>query len=779
MSGFVPACLQYYRITGVRSSEVTAASRQGLRPTHNVGHVCTAVDICGMTRLCLVWLALVGWAVAASYATDDEFASPTPQAWQELLRAQGDTIERLERRLAALENAQSIARQGPPGEPAAPRRSLTEEPTAAAPSTSALVRSYPARRNVEESRLDALEDVAAQIRGLDLLSNHRSADTAFLMVCFVFTLMMTLPGLALFYGGLVRVQNVLAIVMQTFCIACLITILWVAFGYSLSFSKGNGIYGGSSNFWLSSVNTTTTHVTAPTVPEPIFVLFQLSFAIITPAVICGSFADRMRLGPMLLFMAIWHLLVYCPLAHMSWTEGGALHKLGVLDYAGGNVVHIAAGFSGLVASLVIGQRKGFGREAFAAHNMLLSVMGASLLWIGWLSFNAGPAYSAGPAAAQAALNSHLGAATGSMSWMSTEWVLNRRPSVFGIISGALAGLIAVTPGAGYMEHTGAFVASFVSGALCYWTCQLKHVFAFDDALDAFGIHGPAAVVGGIAVGFFANSDVSGNPDIKGCFHGNCRLLGLQLAGILICVTWSTVATFVILKIIDAIFPLRVDEMAEVMGLDLVTHGVQLGSPSNNPSQSGNIGSQDDWLQREIQESQHPDHVTDDWHQEQSKHSASQDVSRCQDGEGPRGITVENDAKAEKTDIGAQMPQSSLRLAEVTALDMQRGVPVHQDPAEPTHGESVSVLTEDGVTRAPDNIYGRLLTGLDGQAHSAPGLVRGGEPGQAAPMRHGQGSPAMGHERGALQSGQAWPNSVQLGQGWRGRFDMNSEEYGDA
>ena len=251
MSGFVPACLQYYRITGVRSSEVTAASRQGLRPTHNVGHVCTAVDICGMTRLCLVWLALVGWAVAASYATDDEFASPTPQAWQELLRAQGDTIERLERRLAALENAQSIARQGPPGEPAAPRRSLTEEPTAAAPSTSVLVRSYPARRNVEESRLDALEDVAAQIRGLDLLSNHRSADTAFLMVCFVFTLMMTLPGLALFYGGLVRVQNVLAIVMQTFCIACLITILWVAFGYSLSFSKGNGVYGGTRNFWLS------------------------------------------------------------------------------------------------------------------------------------------------------------------------------------------------------------------------------------------------------------------------------------------------------------------------------------------------------------------------------------------------------------------------------------------------------------------------------------------------------------------------------------------------
>ena len=449
------------------------------------------------------------------------------------------------------------------------------------------------------------EDVRDVMRslGMDRSVKFDSGDCAFLLTCFIFTMMMTLPGLALFYGGLVRVQNVLSIVMQTFSIACLITVLWIAFGYSLCFSPGgNGLYGDHRNFWLLNVKMDSFHPDFPHVPEASFVLFQLSFAILTPALICGSFADRMRLGPMLVFMALWHLLVYCPMAHSMWTKFGFLHQLGILDFSGGNVVHVAAGFSGLVSSIVVGKRRGFGRDSFTAHNKLLSVMGASMLWVGWLSFNSGNTTRVGPQAAQAQLNTHVGAACGSLAWMFSEWVLKRRPSVFGIISGALAGLIAITPGAGFIDITGAVVSGAGAGALCYWTCQLKYLLSFDDALDSFGIHGPAAIWGGMMVGFFAQKEIGGT---DGCFYGNCRQLALQLLGIVVSILWSSIATFIILKVVDTFMGLRVDESAEMLGLDMVMHGEKLGASSVSNSRSGHVPGQTDWLQQEIEESLHP------------------------------------------------------------------------------------------------------------------------------------------------------------------------------
>jgi len=509
-----------------------------------------------------------------------------------------------------------------------------------------------------ESRISALEkrllsvnttqmifdmNAIKRIVGDDLgqIPQFDPADCSFMMMCFVFCFMMTLPGLALFYGGLVRVTNVLSIVMQTFCIACLITLLWVIIGYSLSFSPGSPLYGDARNFWLQNVTRTSYHELAPKVPEAVFVLFQLSFAIITPAVICGSFADRMRLAPMLVFMTLWHLLVYCPMVHSMWTHQGFLYRMGILDFAGGNVVHVAAGFSGLVSSLVVGKRKGFaqGKTKFAAHNMLLSVMGASILWVGWFSFNAGTAGQVGAQAAQAVLNTHIGASTGSLAWMSTEWVLRRRPSVFAIISGALAGLIAVTPGAGYMDHTGAFVAGFGAGALCYWTCQLKDILMFDDALDAFGIHGPAAIYGGIVVGFFANDEIGGTGDddhpIRGCLFGNCRQVGLQILGIVVSIAWSSVITFVILKAVDAAMGLRVDESAELIGLDIVQHGEKLGTASNNVSQSGMPQSEDDWHQQEINASQRMRREdAEDWHRSTYSDEDAKSSRRSMSEEGP-------------------------------------------------------------------------------------------------------------------------------------------------
>lgn len=425
----------------------------------------------------------------------------------------------------------------------------------------------------QESQDLAMQDTVQGI--VSSLENPMdTGEMAFMFNCIMNMLMMTIPGLALFYGGLVRMQNVLSTVMQSFSICCLITVLWVTVGYSLSFAEGSPVFGGSSRFWLVGMDMTHGHPLKPEVPEPVFVLFNLMFAIITPALISGAFADRMKFGPMLLFIALWHVLVYCPLAHASWHPEGFLHDHGVLDFAGGNVIHVAAGISGLVASIMVGKRIGFGLETFHAHNMLLSVLGASLLWVGWLGFNGG-SFPAGKMhlGALAMLNTQIAGATASLSWMVTEWIIRKRPSVLGIISGSLAGLVTITPGAGYVNNTGAFVFGLLAGPVCYFAAQLKHRFGFDDALDAFGIHGPGGALGGILTGLFATDKGTGSwGGPNGAFYGNARQLGLQIYGVIACGTWAAIVTYILLKVIDMVMGLRVHEDEEKAGLDMVCHG---------------------------------------------------------------------------------------------------------------------------------------------------------------------------------------------------------------
>lgn len=431
----------------------------------------------------------------------------------------------------------------------------------------------------QESQDLAMQDTVQGI--VSSLENPMdTGEMAFMFNCIMNMLMMTIPGLALFYGGLVRMQNVLSTVMQSFSICCLITVLWVTVGYSLSFAEGSPVFGGSSRFWLVGMDMTHGHPLKPEVPEPVFVLFNLMFAIITPALISGAFADRMKFGPMLLFIALWHVLVYCPLAHASWHPEGFLHDHGVLDFAGGNVIHVAAGISGLVASIMVGKRIGFGLETFHAHNMLLSVLGASLLWVGWLGFNGG-SFPAGKMhlGALAMLNTQIAGATASLSWMVTEWIIRKRPSVLGIISGSIAGLVTITPGAGFVDLTGAFVSGFLAGPFCYFSAQMKHRFGYDDALDAFGIHAPGGVLGGILTGLLATGDASNG--VKGVFYGGgWKILGLQIYGIVVSILWSCVMTYLLLKAIEMLIGLRVN-MEEENGLDMLCHGESIMPfPSN-------------------------------------------------------------------------------------------------------------------------------------------------------------------------------------------------------
>jgi len=441
-----------------------------------------------------------------------------------------------------------------------------------------------------EARLAALEtlvhNAGVQEMKQELAVMHEvmfdgqdTGTTAWLLVCSALVLLMTIPGLALFYGGLVRVQNVLSTVMQSFSIACLITVMWSAFGYSLAFSTGSPIFGDGNKFWLRNISMHHPHPLNPKIPEPLFVIYELMFAIITPALISGAFADRMRFGSMLLFMAVWHLVVYCPITHSMWMTDGFLFKAGILDFAGGNVVHIAAGCSGLMSSLVVGQRAGFGAENFQPHNILVSVLGASLLWVGWLGFNGGSAGADLKLGSVAVLNTQVAAATASMTWMITEWIIRKRPSVLGIISGSIAGLVTITPGAGFVDLTGAFVSGFLAGPFCYFSAQMKHRFGYDDALDAFGIHAPGGVLGGILTGLLATGDASNG--VKGVFYGGgWKILGLQIYGIVVSILWSCVMTYLLLKAIEMLIGLRVN-MEEENGLDMLCHGESIMPfPSN-------------------------------------------------------------------------------------------------------------------------------------------------------------------------------------------------------
>lgn len=393
-----------------------------------------------------------------------------------------------------------------------------------------------------------------------------SGDTAWMIVATAFVLMMTIPGLALFYGGMVRKKNVLAIMAQSFAICCFVSVLWMIVGYSLTFGTGNAFIGDFSKAFLSGIGI---NALSGTIPEVLFLSFQMTFAVITPALITGAFADRMKFSAMLIFSLVWVLVVYIPVAHWVW-GGGFLMNEGVLDFAGGTVVHINAGVAGLVAAIVLGKRKGYGTENMAPHNLTLSVVGAALLWVGWFGFNAGSALTAGGLAAMALLVTHIAASAAAVSWTLVEWIFRGKPSVLGIISGAVGGLVAITPAAGFVTPTGALIIGLLAGVACFWgAVWLKHKLGYDDSLDAFGVHGIGGLVGAVLTGVFAAEAIGGK---TGLLEGNGGQVVTQVYGVVATVVWCAVATFIILKVLDMIMGIRVSPEQETEGLDLAEHG---------------------------------------------------------------------------------------------------------------------------------------------------------------------------------------------------------------
>jgi len=393
-----------------------------------------------------------------------------------------------------------------------------------------------------------------------------SGDTAWMLTATALVLLMTIPGLALFYGGMVRKKNVLTMIMQSFAICCLSTVSWMIAGYSLAFSEGNMWVGGLDRLFLAGMGVESL---SGTIPESVFMTFQMTFAIITPALITGAFADRMKFSAMLVFVAIWGLVVYAPITHWVW-GGGFLGDDGVLDFAGGTVVHINAGVAGLVAALVLGRRNGLGTENMAPHNLVLSVIGAALLWVGWFGFNAGSAVAADGAAGMAMAATQIAAAAAALSWMAAEWILRGKPSVLGIISGAVGGLVAITPASGFVDPRGALIIGLVAGIACFWGATgMKRMFGYDDSLDVFGVHGVGGIVGAVLTGVFAVEAIGGTP---GLIEGNPGQVLTQLWGIVATVFYCAAATFVILKAVDLIIGLRVPEEDERHGLDLALHG---------------------------------------------------------------------------------------------------------------------------------------------------------------------------------------------------------------
>ncbi|HMK85418.1 MAG TPA: ammonium transporter [Steroidobacteraceae bacterium] len=399
-----------------------------------------------------------------------------------------------------------------------------------------------------------------------------SGDTAWMLASTALVLMMTVPGLALFYGGMVRKKNVLSTLMQSFACTCVVSILWWVIGYSWAFTPGNGFIGGSTRALLNGVafmhdegKVTVSHL-APTIPETVYVCFQMTFAIITPALIAGAFADRMKFSALLLFLSAWSLAVYAPIAHMVWEPTGWLNAAGVLDYAGGTVVHINAGIAGLASCLVLGKRLGYGREAMAPHNLTLTVIGASLLWVGWFGFNAGSATAADGRAGMAMLATQIATAAAALGWMFAEWFSKGKPSVLGIASGAVAGLVAITPASGFVGPSAAVLIGIVAGVVCYLAAtSLKRAFGYDDSLDAFGVHGIGGIAGALLTGLLASKQISG---------ADGSLL-TQLKGVVTTVLYGFCVSFAILKVIDWTIGLRVTEEQEREGLDISLHGESL------------------------------------------------------------------------------------------------------------------------------------------------------------------------------------------------------------
>ena len=425
------------------------------------------------------------------------------------------------------------------------------------------------------SRLTAAENAvkAAQSAG----------DNAWMLVCSALVLMMTGPGLALFYGGLVRRKNVLGTMMQSFILMAVVTVLWAIVGYSLAFGEGTAFVGDLRYVFLNNVGSAPNADYAATIPQQTYMIYQLMFAIITPALISGAFAERMKFSAMLLFTVLWSLVVYFPMAHMVWGKGGLLSlaggKLACLDFAGGTVVHITSGVSALVCALYLGKRLNYPHEPIKPHNLVISFIGACLLWVGWFGFNAGSALGAGGLATSAFVATHFGAAAATLGWMIAEWVHNGKPSVLGAISGAVAGLVAITPASGFVKPFPALLIGFAAGLVCYFmVARVKLWFGYDDSLDAFGVHGSGGTLGALLTGVFATSavneikDASGRIMPLGWVDGNGGQILNQLAGVAMAWVLAIVGTLIILKICDLTVGLRVAKDQEVQGLDVSMHG---------------------------------------------------------------------------------------------------------------------------------------------------------------------------------------------------------------
>jgi ammonium transporter, Amt family len=450
--------------------------------------------------------------------------------------------------------------------PAAAPSSATSPTTATPPATPEI----PKAVNEKLAQLD--QRVAAA---------QSSADNAWMLVSAALVLMMTGPGLALFYGGLVRRKNTLAIMMQSFALMAVITVMWALVGYSLCFGGNGPVIGGFEHAFLRGVGAEPNPDYAGTIPQMTFMVYQLMFAIITPALITGATAERMKFSGTVLFLTLWFLVVYAPLAHMVWGKGGFLNaslggKFPTLDFAGGTVVHISSGVSALVCALYLGKRTGYPKQPMPPHSLVLSFIGACLLWVGWFGFNAGSALASNSLATSAFAATHFAAAAAALSWSAAEWLKNGRASALGAISGAVTGLVAITPAAGFVAPMPALVIGFVAGAFCYWmVTKVKAIFGYDDALDAFGVHGAGGTIGALLTGVFAQQVINpifgaGKP--VGGLDGHWGQVGNQLVGILIAWGFALVGTIVLLKIVDLITGVRVPEEQEIEGLDVTQHG---------------------------------------------------------------------------------------------------------------------------------------------------------------------------------------------------------------
>ncbi len=395
-----------------------------------------------------------------------------------------------------------------------------------------------------------------------------AGDTAWMLTATALVLFMTIPGLSLFYAGMVRSKNVLSVLMQCFAITALMTILWVVYGYSIAFGGEGAVWGGLSKAFLKGVGVDSL---SGTIPETVFMTFQMTFAIITPALIVGAFAERMKFSALLWFMAVWLTVVYAPICHWVWGDGGWLGNKGILDFAGGTVVHINAGIAGLVACIVLGKRKGYPTTAMPPHNLGYTLIGASMLWVGWFGFNAGSELAADGTAGMAMAVTQIATAAAALAWMFSEWFLHGKPSVLGIASGAVAGLVAITPASGSVGPMGALAIGAVAGVGCFFAAtRLKNVFGYDDSLDVFGVHAVGGIIGALLTGVFCAESLGGT-GFGGEITSISGQVGVQIIGVLATVIYSGIASLVILKVIDSFIGLRVSEEQESEGLDLAQH----------------------------------------------------------------------------------------------------------------------------------------------------------------------------------------------------------------